>query len=322
MAAPGRALRELVGSLRAGRHRSGRYDAWLGCYHGNALREIDRACAGAGAEALPLFRELDDDVWTLLLSAEQRLYPNIARLLPGLPEPDLQVRWNGASGLDLLNQGKAFYARVRQICADQLDVPLAQARVLDYGCGWGRLTRFFARDVAPGSLYGCDPVEEILDVCRRTRVPAVLARSEYLPERLPFEVSFDLVYAFSVFTHLSEAAHRRCLAAIRDSLRPGGLLVLTVRPPAYLETSELMRPLLSASGKDPATALEESGFLFAPHPADPGHPQYQGEEMTYGEAVISLPYIREHWADDFELLGSSILTEDLHQVVIALRRRD
>ena len=322
MPAPTRALRELLGGMRGTRRQRGTYDTWLSAYHGDALGQIDAACAGAGSEALPLFRDLDDDVWTLLLSGEQRLYPNIARLLPGLPEPGLQVRWNGASGLDLLNQGKAFYTRVRNICADNLDVPLARARVLDFGCGWGRLTRFFVRDVPPGSLYGCDPVEEILDVCRQTGVPARLARSDYLPQRLPFETSFDLAYAFSVFTHLSEEAHRRCLAAIHDSLRPGGLLILTVRPPAYLETSELMRPLLSAPGKDPATALEESGFLFAPHPVDPGHPQYQGEEMTYGEAVISLPYIREHWTGGFELLGASILTEDLHQVVVALRRAD
>ena len=44
--------------------------------------------------------------------------------------------------------------------------PYLRGRVLDYGCGWGRLVRFLARDVPQGSLYGCDPVEAILDVCR------------------------------------------------------------------------------------------------------------------------------------------------------------
>jgi hypothetical protein len=44
--------------------------------------------------------------------------------------------------------------------------------------------------------------------------------------------------------------------------------------------------------------------------------------MTYGEAVITMPYIRERWTDRFELLGAGLLTEDLHQAVIALRSRD
>jgi SAM-dependent methyltransferase len=313
-------IRAAIGRIRGG--RPGTYDSWLRHYHGKRLRELDAACEGAGPEALPLFRELDDDAWTLLLSGEQRLYPNIAALLPELPEPELQVRWNGASGLPLLNQSKAFYLRVKRICDGHLGLPLAQARVLDYGCGWGRLTRFFARDVAPGWLYGCDPVEEILDVCRRTRLPAALERSDFMPERLPFEERFDLVYAFSVFTHLSERAAERCLDAIHGSLRPGGLLVLTVRPPAYLEESAFMRPLLAELGGDADAALEQPRFLFVPHPADPEHPQYQGDEMTYGEAVITMPYIRERWTDRFELLGAGLLTEDLHQAVVALRSRD
>ena len=85
-----------------------------------------------------------------------------------------------------------------------------------------------------GRLYGCDPVESILDVCRESRVPATLARSESAPDRLPFDEPFDLAFAFSVFTHLSEAAHERCLAALHAGLRPGGSLVVRIRPPAYL----------------------------------------------------------------------------------------
>jgi trans-aconitate methyltransferase len=86
---------------------------------------------------------------------------------------------------------------------------------------WGRITRFLARDLRPGRLYGCDPVEDILDVCRRSGVPATLARSDFLPDRLPFEEQFDLVFAFSVFTHLSEAAHERCLRALHRAISPG-----------------------------------------------------------------------------------------------------
>jgi SAM-dependent methyltransferase len=298
-----------------------RYDTWLGHLFADRLEPIEAACAGAGPEAFALFRNLDDELWTVLLSREYTIYPNIRALLPDLPDRALQRRWNGWTGLKLLSEGKAFYTRALAVHARHSTAPLSEAKLLDFGCGWGRLTRFFARDVAPGALFACDPVEEILEVCERTRVPATLARCEHIPERLPFETSFDLVFAFSVFTHLSEPAHEACLQAIRRSLSPGGLLVVTLRPPAYLTACERMRPIVDSLGPDWLAELEQPRYLFVPHPAEPDHPQFHGAEMSYGETVISLPYIRERWAPYFEILDIGVLTEDMHQVVLALRRR-
>ena len=124
--------------------------------------------------------------------------------------------------------------------------------------------------------------------------------------------SFDFVYAFSVFTHLSEAAHERCLSALHAGLRPGGALVVTIRPPAYLHESPLMDPVRDREGEP---------FIFAPHASDPSHPQYAGPEMHYGEAVIALSYVREKWARWFELTHVDLLLGDLHQVALTLRRR-
>jgi SAM-dependent methyltransferase len=299
-----------------------RYDLWLASLFGDELDALDVACAEAGGEAFESFSRLGDDLWAVLLSGEYTLYPNIRALLPEMPELSLQRRWNGWTGMKLLGEGKAFYARVRELTSSHSPVVLSQSTVLDFGCGWGRMTRFFARDVRPGFLFACDPVEEILDVCQETRVPATLGRCDFVPARLPFEADFDLVFAFSVFTHLSEAAHRACLRAIHASLKPGGLLVLTVRPPAYLAHCDRMRPLLESLGPDYLTELEAPRYLFAPHPAEPGHPQFHGGEMTYGETVVTLAYVRRHWASLFDLVDVSLLTEDLHQVVLALRRRD
>jgi hypothetical protein len=43
--------------------------------------------------------------------------------------------------------------------------------------------------------------------------------------------------------------------------------------------------------------------------------------MTYGEAVITLPYVRERWSAMFELLEVDVLLGDLYQVMLTLRRR-
>jgi SAM-dependent methyltransferase len=279
------------------------------------LERIDAACAGAAPERLALFRELDAGVWAQLLTQEGESYPNIRALLPDVPEPALQELYNGTSGSALAAQSLAFYSRARERFAQYLDTPLEHARLLDFGCGWGRLTRFFARDVAPGNLYGCDPVEEILEVCRRTRVPATLARSEFLPERLPFEESFDLAFAFSVLTHISEKAARHCLEALHTGMRPGGILIVTVRPTEYAELNGLMEPVRGELDPD------QPQHLFVPHAAEPSHPQFGGDEMHFGEAVITLPYVRERWADLFELLEVESTIEDAYQTVLTLRRR-
>jgi SAM-dependent methyltransferase len=283
---------------------------------------IEAACDDGGPEAFAAFRDLDEDLWAMLLLRNYSCYPNIRALLPGLPEARLQESWNGASGMALLTQSKAFYSHAVGMQERHGRGPLAEATVLDFGCGWGRLTRFFARDVAPGSLLGCDPVEDILDVCRRDRVPAELHLSDFVPERLPFERKLDLAFSFSVFTHISEAAHLSCLRAIHAALEPGGLLIVTIRPPSYLELDPKMHGALAELGGDPIAALAGPRYVFVPHARDPDHPQYDGgEEMTYGDTVISLPYVRERWSEMFEVLDAHAPVEDPYQVAVTLRKR-
>jgi len=296
-------------------------DSWLQNVYGERLAAIDEACAqGSGPERFALFRELDDDVWSLLLTTQYEGYPNIRALLPGAPEPQLQEMWNGLSGIALARQSRTFYARLRESYAQHGPRPLGDSTVLDFGCGWGRLTRMFARDVAPGALYGCDPAQTILDVCTQLRVPATLARSEFVPERLPFERRFDLAYAFSVFTHLSERSHRACLTALHDALEPGGILVVTIRPPAFIYANELIAPAREHLRRDPEL-LSRASYLFVPHMAIEQHPQYSaGGEMDYGETIVTLTYVREHWTELFELLHVRIQLEDPHQLMLTLRR--
>jgi SAM-dependent methyltransferase len=299
-----------------------RVDAWLTSLFAAELDEIEgKLEAGAsGPDAYELFRGLDDDLWALLLSGQYSVYPAIRAFLPDVPDPDLQVAWNGADSLWLLSQSNAFYGYVKDRYAADHDGDLIDARILDFGCGWGRLTRFFARDVPPGSLIGCDPVESILDVSRRSRVPAELHRSDFVPTKLPVS-GIDVAFSFSVFTHLSEAAAASCLDALHDALNPGGLLILTIRPPDYLSLDEKMHAARDALGADPLAAMSEPRFVFAPHAVDDAHPQHQGEEMTYGDSVVSLAYVRERWTERFELIDVKVILEDMFQVAVTLRKR-
>jgi SAM-dependent methyltransferase len=292
----------------------GRFDEWLRP-NDDVLAPIEAACAaGGGPERFALFRGLDADLWALLLTQQFDAYPAIRAVLPDVPDPSLQAIWNGTSGVALAAQGAAFYRRLTARFTEHGDVALHRARVLDFGCGWGRLTRMLARDVAPGMLFGCDPAQLVLDVCRATGVPATVARSELVPDSVPFEGSFDLAFAFSVFTHLSETAHERSLLALHGALRPGAILVVTVRPPGYARASPPLRPVA-------ARLAAGAGYVFVAHEPSARHPQYAGGPMTYGEAVVTLDYVRERWSRWFELVAVDVLLDDLHQIMLTLRRK-
>jgi hypothetical protein len=129
----------------------GRYDTWLEHFHGDRLSRIDAACAGGEPESFALFRNLDVDLWALLLTQEYEVYPHVRSLLPGVPDPSLQQLWNGASGAQLAGQSASFYTKLSERFLRHSDRSLSESRVLDFGCGWGRLTRFSPATSSPAT---------------------------------------------------------------------------------------------------------------------------------------------------------------------------
>src|SRR5919204_6611116 len=53
------------------------YDSWLEHFHGEGLARIDAVIAAGADEPFTHFRELDADVWALLLTQAYDVYPNI-----------------------------------------------------------------------------------------------------------------------------------------------------------------------------------------------------------------------------------------------------
>jgi SAM-dependent methyltransferase len=122
----------------------------------------------------------------------------------------------------------------------------ATDRVLDVGCGIGRMARVLAGVLQPpGSYDGFDVVAEGITWCREhyrgQAVPfrfqrADLFNATYNPGgaasaadyRFPYDDrSFDLVLATSVFTHLLPDASEQYVAECARILAPGGRLFAT-----------------------------------------------------------------------------------------------
>lgn len=100
--------------------------------------------------------------------------------------------------------------------------------VLDFGCGTGRLLQHF-RHIHGIRIVGTDANPKMTEWCSRHIQGAEFFCNDLEPP-LSFaeDESFDLVYAFSVFTHIPIDFQRPWLSEMRRILRPGGFLLCTV----------------------------------------------------------------------------------------------
>lgn len=182
------------------------------------------------------------------------------------------------------------------------------ARVLDYGCGWGRMIRLLYARVRLSNIFAVDPWPPSAE--RMAGVHCTFAPVERAPETLPFAGQFDLIYANSVFTHIGQNSQRAVLAALRKQLKPDGLLALTVRQATY------WADLKGWPGEEAAAGLLDQhmkqGFAHIPLP-----PQEGGHD-DYGHTSVSLDYIRENWTD-WRVDGVQWRAIDNNQTVVYLR---
>ena len=101
-------------------------------------------------------------------------------------------------------------------------------RVLDFGCGCGRTLRWLMKSHPATHFVGADVDADAIDWCVRNLHSGEFVNSRPEPP-LPFKpASFDVVYCFSVFTHLDERMQDMWLREMKRILKPGGIVILTV----------------------------------------------------------------------------------------------
>jgi SAM-dependent methyltransferase len=142
-----------------------------------------------------------------------------------------------ADGDWFLRSGRAAYDAIAAA------VPLVEVEaVLDFGCGCGRVLRYWQGH--RGAVHGSDRDAPAVQWCRRNLPFARVARNGLAPP-LPYaDGSFDLVYALSVFTHLTEELQTAWRDELHRVLRAGGRALLTTHGRAYeprLEPDERAR---------------------------------------------------------------------------------
>ena len=187
-------------------------------------------------------------------------------------------------------------------------------RVLDIGCGIGRMAIPLSGYLEGGSYAGFDVGRAMIRWCRRNITPrhpefefewapihnakynpfGTLSASEY---RFPYpDSSFDFVFATSLFTHLVRDEVRHYLAETARVLKPGGSCLLTF----FLLTPESEGAIAAGTAALAFTHPIEGGAT-----TDPGLPE-EAVAFTLDEVQAMLddaglavrdPIHRGRWAN-------------------------
>ena len=186
-----------------------------------------------------------------------------------LPPAELMVRVTGVASPEHFLAGGALGRDVITAVLARNGVTMAQlGAVLDFGVGCGRVARHWAE--LPAEVHGCDYNPVLVEWCRRN-LGHVRAAVNRLQPPLPYDdARFDLVYALSIFTHLTEPQQRAWIAELRRVTRPGGHVLFTTHGPtmrfgdphwptpairARLDAGELVVVLPDHAGRNACTAL-------------------------------------------------------------------
>lgn len=275
------------------------------------LRAAEHASSSGGdpVSILKILRRLSvDEFGELLISLPIPEYPALSEALPSMAPSETQIMWTGLSGMQLYTQTSEFIRVLETAYVRHSRRSLSGALVLDFGCGYGRLTRMMYYYTDPDRIWGVDAWKSSLDECRKVGLLGQFRQSTEKPDRLPTDDNlFDVGLSFSVFTHLTKEASLKALSAIRKSMRPSGVFVLTIRPIefwSYLYKKNQRPEILTAEMDHKSFGY---GFL----------PLATGNSANYGDSSFALSFFSN--IPDWEMLGYDILLHDRFQIAVALR---
>jgi len=250
-------------------------------------------------------------------------------VFPDFPSAEIQRQFVGSAYEDALDEAGRFYDFAQESMGDRAYKRSSAKGYLDFGCGWGRIGRFFLRDFQAQDMVGVDIDPDMVAFCASANLPG---RFETIVngQPLPFaDGSFRLITAYSVFTHLPPHLFRAWLAELLRVLAPGGQLVFTVEPPRFLDMLEAtdadssnawMAALAVYKDRLPQLRADLAGEGIAYLPSGGG--DYRGPDV-YGETAVTAKFVARQAAPH----GGEVVryVDDparFWQAAVVIRKRD
>jgi 2-polyprenyl-3-methyl-5-hydroxy-6-metoxy-1,4-benzoquinol methylase len=223
--------------------------------------------------------------------------PNIKRVIGDTS----QVRF-AMGGAILIRNVEAYLGELGQSWSDF-------PRILDWGCGAGRLTRYLLSETQ-ADVTGADIDADNIGWCRQAYPRGHFETVPLRPPTTFADASFDLVTGLSVMTHLAEPDQFAWLAELERITRPGGLVFLSVQGPTQFAYNNFPPKLYRQ--------LQEVGYLDLCR--DPALDGVVSDTEYYRSAMHSRGYIVDRWSRHFEVLAIVDAIAALQDFVVMRRR--
>jgi SAM-dependent methyltransferase len=207
-----------------------------------------------------------------------------------LPPENLTQRAIWMSPRTFDKWGYALKRKYEEAVAPFLPPRSEALRLLDWGCGAGRLARYL---VGTCEYHGIDIDREAIAWCQKN-IPGASFSLQGLEARTAFAAdSFDAAIGISIFTHLREEEQFAWLAELARVTRPDGVVSVSVN----CATS------LFNAGNPPeiCDVLRSRGFCDTG--AEPSHKGVTDDDTYYRNIYHTHGYIREKWSAWFDVLA-------------------
>jgi len=217
------------------------------------------------------------------------------------PPEHLRLRVHGARDLEgYMSIGKTVAQDLEWALEPELAQIPANASVLDFGCGPGRVLTWFQSTHKGWKFFATDIDNEAISWARANLSHIASFDCNKNRPRLKYDDAyFDFVFSISIFTHLPEEMQTEWLHELRRVVKVSGILTLSVHNEELLPAS---------------MSMPESGFYYSVGDGTDGLPDY------YQTSFQTSAYINREWSKIFKI--EKILRKHIanHQDLVICRR--
>ncbi len=217
-------------------------------------------------------------LYELALATRSSLRPNGSAQAGGLPLPSARLRTQigplHADAAFFVSSGRRHADLIRDLLRENGSSIEELDAILDWGCGCGRVLRHWS-ELSRTRVCGCDIDPKMVEWCRANLPFAEVTRTGMAPP-LPYpDATFGLVYAFSVFTHLTEELQHQWIRECLRVLEPEGYLLLSTLGEYYASLERLSESERRSFSEGEVVVLYErsagTSLCSAYHPPDYVH---------------------------------------------------
>ena len=211
----------------------------------------------------------------------------------GLPVPSAKLRILVSGTADpkfFLDTGRGQAELFRDLYERHAGPISDASAILDFGCGCGRLARWWS-DLRGPQVFGCDPNPALIGWVQES-LPFVNATRSSEEPPLPYpDATFDFIYALSIFTHLPAAKALPWMAELRRVTKPGGLVLFTTAGDSYRDRLTAGEAARYQQGEEVVQFDSASGtnLCIVYHP-----PAYVRGRMLAGFELVEEVFAHEH----------------------------